>query len=91
MVNKELVIYKKDGTPSMNCKITDESFLYYLGTIFNAYIEKWDISYKDFSKIIVKYNLINYIYDNFLYLCNYGTPTVLLEIEEYIKKRSGIV
>lgn len=90
MVNKKLVTYNKDGTACMNCKITDESFLYYLGTIFNACIEKWGISYKDFSKITVKYNLINYIYDNFLYLCNYGTPTVILEIEEHIKKRGGI-
>jgi len=48
MVNKKLVTYNKDGTACMNCKITDESFLYYLGTIFNACIEKWGISYKDY-------------------------------------------
>lgn len=90
MTNKKIVKYKKDGTAYLDCKVTDEVFLNYLGNIFNACVEKWDISYLDFSIMIKKYNLVKFVYSNFISLSHYGTPTVVEEIEKYIYSRGGL-
>lgn len=84
---KNIVKFNKDGSARLNCKITDETFLHYLGMVFSACVEKWGISYADFSKLVSKFSLPQYIYNNYLVLCNYGMPTVVEAIENHINLR----
>ena len=90
MLNKKIIKYRKDGTAYLSCKITDEVFLHYLGNVFNSCIEKWGISYNDFSIMLKKYNLVKFIYTNFIRFSHYGMPTVVEEIEKYISSRGEL-
>ena len=81
-----IVKYDKDGCAHMNCKAGDETFLYFMGMVFQACVNTWKISFSEFADMVVKYDLPSYIYDNYLILCHYGTPGVVEIIKKYIQQ-----
>lgn len=59
--------------------------------IFNACIEKWDISNKSMSNLINTFNLATLVEQHQEYFNSMGVQGVVEEMEDYIQKRGGSI